>query len=309
MAKNDIVALGRKYWNHGPGAALVNWPAPGAMTRCHALVMEHAEMTSDQAWGYCAERHHDVTGKWPIHDGKKRDEGDDMAESARTGEQTRSAPFEIERADGLTLSGYAAVFDTPVTIQDYDGEFEEMFTRGAFAATIAERTPALMFEHGRHPLIGTMPLGVIETIREDDRGLYVEARLTDNWLIQPVRDAIRDGAVSGMSYRFSVPEGGDVWDERRGQLPRRTVNRANLRELGPVVFPAYELTTASVRSRLEQLPVVGEAGGATDITAGSDTRGADGSDPRAARDGEARQPSLEAEARDRLLHMKGIIRG
>ena len=45
---------------------------------------------------------------------------------------------------------------------------------------------------------------------EDDRGLAVTARLSENWLIEPVRDAIAAGAVSGMSFRFTVVD--EEWD-------------------------------------------------------------------------------------------------
>ncbi len=170
----------------------------------------------------------------------------------------RSAVFSVVEpgSDARTLSGYAAVFDTPTLIRDDWGEFEEVITRGAFTRSITERDPVLMFEHGRHPLIGSMPLGRIHTLREDAKGLYVEARLSDNWLISPVRDAIRDGAVSGMSFRFTLPPGGDSWEQRDGRPQLRTVRDANVIELGPVVFPAYKPTTASIRSLVEQLPAV-----------------------------------------------------
>lgn len=166
---------------------------------------------------------------------------------------TRSAPFTLERAaedgDGLTLTGYAAVFDTPTLIDSVrEGRFHEQIARGAFADSLRERTPKLQFDHGQHPMVGSMPLGVIKRMHEDERGLFVEARLHDNWLIQPVRDAIASGAVDGMSFRFSVPQGGDVWD-RSGDIDRRTITRATVYEVGPVVFPAYDATSVGVRSQ------------------------------------------------------------
>jgi phage head maturation protease len=82
-------------------------------------------------------------------------------------------------------------------------------------------------------------------LREDRNGLFVRARLSDNWLIQPVRDAIRDGAISGMSFRFRVVA--DEWGtDTEGDT--RTIREVELLEAGPVVFPAYEQTTVAVRS-------------------------------------------------------------
>jgi HK97 family phage prohead protease len=186
----------------------------------------------------------------------------------------RSFRFDLERADGrddgLTFEGYAAVFNQPARIRDWEGEFDEIIKRGAFARTLEQRTPKLLFEHGQHPLVGQMPLGVITDAREDAKGLFIRARLSDNWLIQPVREAIRDQAIDGMSFRFSVPEGGDVWKQRDGEVPLRSLTDIDVPEVGPVVFPAYEPTTASVRSLVERLP---------DLTGRPSTRSAGGGDP------------------------------
>src|SRR6266568_4742065 len=162
-----------------------------------------------------------------------------------------------ENGDGLTFEGYAAVFNTPARIASWDEDFDEQIAPGAFRAIAAGAYPALMFEHGRHPLIGTMPLGRITAAREDTTGLWIEARLTDNWLIQPVRDAVRDGGLKGMSFRFTVDDGGEYWEDRAGDVALRTLTSLSTPELGPVVFPAYEPTTASVRSLLDRLPEFG----------------------------------------------------
>jgi len=163
----------------------------------------------------------------------------------------RALPFEIVPAsDGRTLEGYAAVFDSPAHIRDWAGEYDESFAPGAFQRTLSERTPALLYEHGQHPLIGNLPLGVITQAQEDSSGLHIRATLSDNWLVTPVRDAIRDRAINGMSIRFTTPAGGDTWNQARTQ---RRVTDANLRELGPVLFPAYQLTTANIRSVLDRL--------------------------------------------------------
>ena len=172
-------------------------------------------------------------------------------------EFTRDVAFtilETERAeggDGLTFEGYAAVFDTPTVIDSWEGNFEEIIARGAFKKTLRERTPVLMFEHGHHPLLGSMPLGVITRASEDTRGLLIRARLSDNWLIEPVRDAIGDGAIDGMSFRFRAIK--EEWEQPKRGLPRRTLQEVSVPELGPVVFPAYNGTSAAVRTGLAAL--------------------------------------------------------
>lgn len=215
----------------------------------------------------------------------------------------RSDPVEPEGAGeveppGLTLDGYAAVFNTPALIHGWDEDFEEVFQPGAFSEVLGQGMPVLMFDHGTHPLIGSMPLGVITTAAEEAAGLHIVAALSDNWLIEPVRDAIADGAVTGMSIRFAVEPDGQIWETRPGQPPLRTIVRvARLPELGPVVFPAYTPTTATIRSALTRMdPPAGSPG--------TRSAGSDGSTTTPP--GSGAVTALD-HARHRALRLKGLI--
>jgi hypothetical protein len=189
---------------------------------------------------------------------------------------TRELPFEINdddstHGDGRTFSGYAAVFNSVTRIDSmWEGTFDEEILPGAFQETLRKKTPVFQFDHGRHATIGSIPLGTITKAEEDARGLYVEARLLNNPFVDWVRDAISAGAINGMSFRFSVPEGGEKWVEVSGQVPQRTLSKLDVPELGPVVFPAYEKTTASVRGLLGLDVIENELAGR------SDTRSTDG---------------------------------
>lgn len=166
----------------------------------------------------------------------------------------RSVEFRAEPSeDGLTLEGYAAVFNDWTEIYDRAGAFQERIAPGAFKRTIGQRMPVLQFDHGAHPLIGSIPLGRFTTIREDGHGLFVRARLSDNWLIEPVRDAVRDGGITGMSFKFRVVA--DDWENRDG-TDYRTITEVELYEAGPVVFPAYESTSVGVRSRQTAIALI-----------------------------------------------------
>lgn len=184
----------------------------------------------------------------------------------------RSVPFSVRAADdgegdgdGLSFTGTAAVFNQDTEINSWEGRFLENIAPGAFKKTIRERTPVLQFDHGHHPLIGSIPIGSITSLSESATGLDVEARLSDNWLIEPVVDALRNKRVDGMSFRFEVvreewrDNAGKVikaeelmqllWDAgERGPLTR-TLKELKVPELGPVVFPAYVGTSADVRAK------------------------------------------------------------
>lgn len=168
-----------------------------------------------------------------------------MAVRERT-EEVRHVEFRAaEDSDGQTLEGYAAVFNEWTDIRDSVGTYRERIAPGAFKRSIGQRTPVLQFDHGQHPLIGSIPLGAVSALREDRNGLFIRARLSDNWLIEPVRHAIADRAITGMSFRFRVVS--DQW-ENTDDGEERTITEVELLELGPVVFPAYEQTSVDVRS-------------------------------------------------------------
>lgn len=62
--------------------------------------------------------------------------------------------------DGFTLEGYAAVFDSPTRIDSWEGTFDEVIQRGAFAKTIEARKPVVQFDHGHDIATGSVPISV-----------------------------------------------------------------------------------------------------------------------------------------------------
>lgn len=188
----------------------------------------------------------------------------------------RTVGFELVRAegggaddvesDGLNIEGYGAVFNSDTEINSWEGHFIERIRPGAFKKSLTEQTPKMQFDHGHHPLLGGLPLGRWTTAEEDKKGLHLAGRMYDNWLVQPFRDAIADGAVDGMSFRFGVvreewrdKDGKKINDEKelfeliyfgagdRGPLTRELVE-VKVPEAGPVVWPAYKDTSVGARS-------------------------------------------------------------
>jgi phage head maturation protease len=185
-------------------------------------------------------------------------------------------------ADGLTLDGYGAVFNSPTVIDSWEGRFREQISPGSMKKSFRESPPRVQFDHGRHPLIGSIPIASLVSISEDvdptlapEGGAHVVARIFDNWLMQPVRDAIAAGEIRGMSFRFDVVR--ETWQKYDGtpiknedelyaalsecmymelpddQLPLRTLKELRVAEIGPVVWPAYSDTSVSVRSQVIDL--------------------------------------------------------
>jgi HK97 family phage prohead protease len=238
---------------------------------------------------------------------------------ARTlpGMQTRAFDFQAEPGDGRTLEGYAAVFGASARISDTRGDFDESIEPGAFTRSLSNRTPVMQWEHGKDPRVGLVPIAAIDAISEDTKGLHVRARLFDNAVVEPIRQAIAGGAVKGMSFRFQVPDGGDVWEQTRSRVDKRRVRAADVYEVGPVVWPAYDSATLSVRSLLasfdaeERSALIRELADelriATDLTRQPGARSTGGGDPDSALEALLADLPEHLVARHRALQMTGVI--
>ena len=162
----------------------------------------------------------------------------------------RSYDFEqTPKGDGKTLEGFVAVYDQWARISNaFEGDFDETVRFGAFARTVrANPRPVIQFDHGQHPLLGSIPIAAPPRMKEEKRGFWVSTTVHDNWLTEPVRDAIVSGAIRGMSMRFyPAAENGERWDPMR---EKRELLDLHVLEMGPVVFPAYEGTTVNMRSQ------------------------------------------------------------
>lgn len=163
----------------------------------------------------------------------------------------RAAFGEASIGDGRTLVGYPIVFDTWTTINSYEGQFRERIAPGALTKTLRENAGSVkvLFNHGMDPQIGDKPLGRATVEQVDSRGLYVEVPLSDTSYNNDLIALMRDGALDGMSFRFSVVN--EQWNEPRNGMPERTITELRLFEYGPVTFPAYEATTVGLRSATE----------------------------------------------------------
>lgn len=169
--------------------------------------------------------------------------------------------IELVRADGdgdsgPVMVGHFSVFNQWTEINSlWEGNFLERFAPGAFRKTIREQRDRMrvLFQHGMDMQIGDKPLGPIRELREDDEGAYYEVPLLD---APYVRDDILPGLEAGLygaSFRFRVMreeivDEPDPSDDNPKGLPERTVKEAEVREFGPVTFPAYAGASAGVRS-------------------------------------------------------------
>jgi hypothetical protein len=149
---------------------------------------------------------------------------------------------EATESDGMRFTGYAAVFNS-------DSEplpFIERIMPGAFKRSLKARNEVKLFKN--HNMDEVLASTRSKTLRlsEDSKGLLAEATLPDTTAGRDLAVLMKRGDVHAMSFGFSVPSKGDRWSD---DGMTRELKEIRLHEVSIVTgFPAYEATTASVRS-------------------------------------------------------------
>ena len=93
----------------------------------------------------------------------------------------------------LRFAGYAAVFDRP----DRGGD---VVRAGASARSLARGGPVpLLWQHD-----AARPIGRIDYLKEDKRGLRVIARLSEGRAGREAAALLKEGAVRGLSFGYRV---------------------------------------------------------------------------------------------------------
>lgn len=143
------------------------------------------------------------------------------------------------------IGGYAAVFK--MRSDPIYGSFVEEIAAGAFDKVLGQDVRGL-FNHDPNYLLGRTLSGTLR-LSVDARGLAYEIDPPDT---QTVRDLVLTplarGDMSGSSFTFRVADGGQTWREEDGVIVRTIYEIAELRDVGPVAFPAYPDATAAQRS-------------------------------------------------------------
>lgn len=149
-----------------------------------------------------------------------------------------------EDAGKRVLRGYAAVFASP----SVDMGFIETIRAGAFAETIKKDDIRALWNHNANFVLGRNTAGTLR-LSEDEKGLVVEIDLPDTQAGRDAHESIKRRDVTGMSFGFGVPVGGDQWSLKDGKDCRELI-RVVLYDVSPVAYPAYPDTSVAVRAAL-----------------------------------------------------------
>lgn len=193
----------------------------------------------------------DLSSNYMEEDSVRFVEPETVAELALRGERVakgierRQVIRDLEirsEGDGMTLRGYAAIFNSP----SQPLPFTETIEPGAFRDSLKSRNDIkLLWNHETGTVLGSTRAGTLR-VTEDANGLLIEANLPDTQAGRDAATLIKRGDVNAFSFGFRVPTGGDTWISS----DQRVLKRVNIHEVSVVSWPAYTATegTASIRS-------------------------------------------------------------
>lgn len=144
--------------------------------------------------------------------------------------------------EGMTVEGYAAVFDTVTNL----GYMKEVIDRNAFDN--ADMSDIVMkYNHEDSVLPMARTRGGSLQFNVDDHGLKIRAKLPETTVNKDIFTLIKDGVLSKMSFAFTVAN--EEYDYETDT--RKILAFDKIFDVSVVDVPAYETTEIYARSKEE----------------------------------------------------------
>lgn len=160
-----------------------------------------------------------------------------------------------EGEESRTIGGYAVKYNTPVLIVDRWGDkYLEEIAAGCFDESLrnckeAGKEIKALWNHDTSRPLGSTKTDTLRFNTEDTTGLAYDIDLPNNTWGNDVKESVKRGDVDGSSFGFICQE--DRWSkvEHEGeQIYKRSVVKAELLEVSPCTFQAYDSSEISCRS-------------------------------------------------------------
>ena len=133
---------------------------------------------------------------------------------------------EIDTDEDGSFEGYASIFNNKDLGND-------VIRKGAFSNTLYDKKPRqikLLYQHKTDE-----PIGVIDSVEEDNKGLKVKGRLAmQTQKGREVYELMKMGALDSMSIGYKLSPDGYKYDDKN---KRRVIKEVDLMEVSMVTFP------------------------------------------------------------------------
>ena len=152
---------------------------------------------------------------------------------------------EAAKATGRTITGYAARYNIAT---DIGGQFIEVIRPSAFSRAIRERQDCrFLVNHNPDHIVARVGNGTL-ALQEDEKGLQFRCDVASTRSGDDLLELLRTQTLSGCSFGFMVPDGGDRWsstiDGKGRRRDLRELCDVDLLDCSVVTYPQYSGTDA-----------------------------------------------------------------
>lgn len=160
-----------------------------------------------------------------------------------------------EGGESRTIGGYAVKYNTPVVITDRWGDkYLEEIAAGCFDESLSRCKESgseikALWNHDTSRPLGNTKTDTLRFNTGDTTGLNYDIDLPNNTWGNDVRESVQRGDVDGSSFGFICQE--DKWSkvQHEGEeMYKRSIIKAELLEVSPCTFPAYDSSQINCRS-------------------------------------------------------------
>lgn len=147
------------------------------------------------------------------------------------------------------ILGYAAVFNS---LSEDLGGWKEMIEPGAFKNSILKDDVRGLYNHDVNLVLGRTKAGTLVLV-EDEIGLRYEIIPPETSYAGDLLVSIDRGDVDQSSFGFRTIE--EAWRHPTEEqpFPIRLLREVKLYDVSPVTFPAYPVTSVTVRDMVKQM--------------------------------------------------------
>lgn len=191
-----------------------------------------------------------------------------MTEIRSTGVDLQALTRDNAGTTTKQIQGYAITFDTLSV--DLGGFVETIDPTALDGVDLSDIK--LLYGHDHNRILARTDAGNLQ-VKVDAKGLFFIADLADTTLANDIYENIQAGNLKGMSFGFTIADGGDKWTRKPdGTLLHEVTQIDILGELTVTAWPAYPSSSVELKRSLEQYTKGNTRDMATDTQAPADAQ-------------------------------------
>lgn len=147
--------------------------------------------------------------------------------------------FEMKAQENGTISGYFSTYDKE------PDSYGDIIVPGAFTNTLKKREETghpfpLCFNHDFSAVIGA-----VKSVKDTEKGPYIEAEFLDTQLAQDVRKMLMSGAIYQFSFAYDVLKARTPYEDEAKAGVMNVLEEVEVYEISVVTVPANQNAVAT----------------------------------------------------------------